>query len=143
MNSTWFFVILTTLSFGFFNIFIRAAGPKIGGVLGPLVVEGFAGAVLLIFFFWRKFYGSVETATFLGVAFSMAAGFCAAAGSIGFFIVFSRGGELCMAGSFVLIGSTLLTILGGFILFKEPINAYRLVGIILGLISLYLLRMNS
>lgn len=142
MNSTWVFVLLTTLFFGFFNIFIRAAGPRIGGVLGPLVVEGFAAAVLLLFFLWRKFNGSVESATGLGVAFSMAAGFCAAAGSIGFFIVFSRGGQLSVAGSFVLIGSTLLTILGGFILFKEPINSYRVVGLVLGLISLYLLRMD-
>jgi drug/metabolite transporter (DMT)-like permease len=143
MNSTWLFVLLTTVSFGFFNIFIRAAGPKIGGILGPLVVEGFAAAVLLAFFLWRRLNGSPEAATSLGVAYSMAAGFCAAAGSIGFFIVFSRGGMLSVAGSFVLIGSTLLTILGGFILFKEPINTYRVVGIILGLISLYLLRVDG
>jgi drug/metabolite transporter (DMT)-like permease len=142
MNTTWFFVLLTTISFGFFNIFIRAAGPKIGGILGPLVVEGFAAAVLLVFFIWLKLKGSVESVTSLGVVYSMAAGFCAAAGSIGFFIVFSRGGRLSSAGSFVLIGSTLLTILGGFILFKEPINAYRVVGIVLGLISLYLLRVE-
>ncbi len=49
---------------------------------------------------------------------------------------------LSAAGSFVLIGSTLLSILAGFILFKEPVNAYRVVGIILGLISLYLLRVD-
>jgi drug/metabolite transporter (DMT)-like permease len=142
MGSTWFFVLFTTLSFGFFNIFIRAAGPKIGGVLGPLVVEGFAAAVLLAFFLWRRLNGSVESASSLGVVYSMAAGFCAAAGSIGFFIVFSRGGMLSAAGSFVLIGSTLLTILAGFIFFKEPINGYRVVGIALGLLSLYLLRME-
>ncbi len=142
MNSTWFFVFLTTLFFGFFNIFIRAAGPKIGAVLGPLVVEGFAAAALLVFFLWRRLNGSVETATLLGVGYSMAAGFCAAAGSIGFFIDFSRGGMLSAAGSFVLIGSTLLTILGGFIFFKEPVNSYRVVGILLGLISLYLLRLD-
>lgn len=139
MNSTWVFVLLTTVSFGFFNIFIRAAGPRIGGILGPLVVEGFATAVLLAFFIWLKLRGSAESVTSLGLAYSMAAGFCAAAGSIGFFIVFSRGGQLSAAGSFVLIGSTLLTILGGFILFKEPVNASRLVGILLGLVSLYLL----
>lgn len=142
MTSPWFFVLLTTFFFGFFNIFIRAAGPKIGGLLGPLVVEGFAAAVLLAFFLWQRWNGSLETATFWGVVFSIAAGFCAAAGSIGFFIVFSRGGMLTAAGSFVLIGSTLLTILGGFIFFKEPVNAYRVVGILLGLISLYLLRVN-
>jgi drug/metabolite transporter (DMT)-like permease len=142
MGSTWIFVLMTTLCFGLFNIFIRAAGPKIGGVLGPLVVEGFAGAVLLAFFLWRRLNGSVEALTSLGVIYSMAAGLSAAAGSIGFFIVFSRGGMLSAAGSFVLIGSTLLTILGGFILFKEPINTYRVVGIILGLISLYLLRVD-
>jgi drug/metabolite transporter (DMT)-like permease len=142
MTSQWFFVLLTTLFFGLFNIFIRAAGPKIGGVLGPLLVEGFAAAILLLFFLWRRWNGSVEPVTFSGVAFSMAAGFCAAAGSIGFFTVFSRGGQLSAAGSFVLVGSTLLTILGGFILFKEPINTYRVVGIILGLISLFLLRID-
>lgn len=142
MSSTWVFVLFTTLFFGFFNIFIRAAGPRIGGVLGPLVVEGFAAGILLVFFLWRRYHGSLESATSLGVAFSMAAGFCAAAGSIGFFLVFSRGGMLSAAGSFVLIGSTLLTILGGFILFKEPINACRVVGILLGLISLYLLRVE-
>ncbi len=142
MNSQWAFVLLTTLSFGFFNIFIRAAGPKIGGILGPLFVEGFAAAVLLLFFLWRKWNGSVEPVTSLGAAYSMAAGFCAAAGSIGFFVVFSKGGMLSAAGSFVLIGSTMLTILGGFVLFKEPVNAYRAVGILLGLVSLYLLRMD-
>jgi len=142
MNSPWFFVLLTTIFFGFFNIFIRAAGPRIGGLLGPLVVEGFAAGILLVYFLWRKFNGSVESVTSLGLVFSMAAGFCAAAGSIGFFIVFSRGGMLSAAGSFVLIGSTLLTILGGFVIFKEPVNAYRVVGILLGLISLYLLRLD-
>ena len=142
MNSPWFFVLLTTIFFGFFNIFIRAAGPRIGGLLGPLVVEGFAAGILLVYFLWRKFNGSVESVTSLGLVFSMAAGFCAAAGSIGFFIVFSRGGMLSAAGSFVLIGSTLLTILGGFVIFKEPVNAYRVVGILLGLISLYLLRLE-
>ena len=142
MNSPWFFVLLTTIFFGFFNIFIRAAGPRIGGLLGPLVVEGFAAGILLVYFLWRRFNGSVEPVTSSGLVFSMAAGFCAAAGSIGFFIVFSSGGMLSAAGSFVLIGSTLLTILGGFILFKEPINAYRVVGILLGLISLYLLRVE-
>jgi drug/metabolite transporter (DMT)-like permease len=139
MNSQWFFVLLTTFFFGFFNIFIRAAGPKIGGVLGPLLLEGFAAVLLLVFFIWRKINGSPETLTLPGVAYSLAAGFCAAAGSIGFFIVFSRGGMLTAVGSFVLVGSALLTILGGFILFKEPMNLYRIVGIALGLMSLYLL----
>ncbi len=142
MNSQWVFISLTTIFYGLFNIFTRAAGPKIGGILGPLLLEGFATALLLMFFLWRRFNGSVESATSLGVAFSMAAGFCAAAGSVAFFIVFSRGGQLSVAGSFVLIGSTLLTILGGFFFFKEPLSSTRAAGILLGLISLFLLRME-
>lgn len=142
MNSQWVFISLTTVFYGFFNIFIRAAGPKIGGILGPLLLEGFAMAILLIFFIWRKFNGSVESATSPGIVFSLAAGFCAAAGSVGFFMVFSKGAQLSVAGSFILIGSTMLTILGGFVLFKEPISASRFAGILLGLISLFLLRMD-
>jgi drug/metabolite transporter (DMT)-like permease len=142
MSSPWFFALLTTLFFGFYNIFTKAAGPKIGGVLGPLLLESFAAVILLVFFLWRRSNGSVESSTLPGVAYSLAGGFCAAAGSICFFMVFSRGGLLSAAGSFVLIGSALLTIVGGFILFKEPLNAYRLAGIILGLISLFLLKME-
>jgi len=142
MNSQWFYVLLTTVFFGLFNIFIRAAGPKIGGILGPLLLEGSAAVMLLVFFLWRKSNGAVEAVTSQGVAFSIAAGFCAAAGSIGYFIVFSRGGALSAAGAFILIGSTLLAILAGLILFKEPINTYRVLGLILGLISLYLLRVD-
>lgn len=138
MGSQWLFVLWTTLFFGFFNIFTRAAGPKIGGVLGPLLLEGFAAGLLLVFFLWRKWNGSLESATSLGVIYSLAAGFCAAAGSIGFFMVFSRGGTLSVAGSFILVGSALLTLLGGLILFKEPVNAARAAGILLGLISLFL-----
>jgi drug/metabolite transporter (DMT)-like permease len=142
MTSQWGFIYLTTIFFALFNIFTRAAGPKIGGVLGPLLLEGFAGILLLMFFLWRRWNGSVELATYRGVAFSLAAGFCAAAGSVAFFVVFSKGGQLSVAGSFVLIGSTFLTILCGFIVFKEPINAARVAGILLGLLSLFLLRMD-
>ena len=142
MYSQWVLISLTTLFYGLFNIFTRAAGPKIGGILGPLLLEGFATALLLVFFLWRKFNGSVELSTSPGVAFSLAAGFCAAARNGRPFHRLLKGGTAFVGGSFVLIGSTVLTILGGLILFKEPIGSYRAVGLILGVISLFLLRME-
>jgi len=142
MASQWVFITLTTVFYGLFNIFTRAAGPKIGNILGPLLLEGFAALILLLFFLGRRWNGSIETATWSGVGFSLAAGFCAAAASLALFVVFSRGGELSLAGSFIMIGSTLLTVLCGFILFKEPLTAHRVAGIVLGLISLFLLKME-
>ncbi len=142
MGSPWGLVYLTAFFFGLYNIFTRAAGPKIGGLLGPLLLEGFAALVILAFFLWRKYQGAVETVTTMGVVYSLAAGLSAAAGSIVFFLVFSRGGQLSLAGSSILVGSALLTVAGGFLFFREPLTLTRFIGIAFGLISLYLLRLE-
>jgi transporter family protein len=141
--SSWSLIAIAAVLYGLHNVFTRAAGPRIDETLGALLLEGFAALIILGFTLYKRWQGGLGLVTREGVLWSLAAGLCVGLGTLAFFALFSRGGELSVAGPSVLVGGSLFMVLGGILLFGEAVSALRLLGIVLGLISLFLLRYKS
>lgn len=72
--------------------------------------------------------------------FSVFAGICVGVGTVLYFVIFSRGGELSIAGPLVLVGGVLLMAVAGIVFFKEKVSFIKMAGIVLGVISLWMLK---
>ena len=140
MLNSWSLIALAAVFYGLHNIFTRAAGPQIDETVGSLLLEGFAALIILGFYLYKRAQGAVGPVSREGVLWSLAAGVCVGLGTLAFFALFARGGELSLAGPLVLVGGSLLMVLGGIFIFGEAVSGLRLLGIGLGLVSLFLLR---
>lgn len=141
MTIPWLLVIAAVF-YGLHNVFTRAAGPRIDETLGALLLEGYAAAVILGFYLWRRWSGHGGPVTRAGILYSLAGGACVGIGTLAYFAIFTRGGQLSQAGPIMLVGGTVVMTVAGIIIFGEPLTFVRSVGILLALISLALLRLN-
>jgi uncharacterized membrane protein len=139
MSIPWLLAVAAVF-YGLHNVFTRAAGPRIDETLGALLLEGFAAAIILVFYLWRRWSGFGGPVTRAGVLYSLAGGACVGIGTLAYFAIFTRGGQLSQAGPFMLVGGTVVMTIAGIVLFGETLTVARGAGILLALISLALLR---
>ena len=134
--------LFAALFFGFYNVFTKLAAGKITDQLGALVLE--TSAILLILGY-ILFLGIKGTNSFKfsseGIIFSALGGICAAVVTVLYFVIFRTGGDLSVAGPLILVGGMLTMALVGTIFLKEGITLLKVLGIISGLLSLYLLNL--
>ena len=104
------------------------------------MVEGTAALTILLYLAWQRFGGKWnQTASALGVWYSVLTGMCVGAGTIMFFLLFQKGGPLS-AVPMVLAGGAALMAIVGILLFKEPASWSRLVGVVFSVVGLFLLK---
>src|SRR5207237_10816152 len=80
-----------------------------------------------------------QSASALGIWYSVITGICVGVGTVFFFLLFQKGGPLS-AVPMVLAGGAALVAVAGILFFKEVASWPRFLGIILALAGLLLLR---
>ncbi len=129
--------LLTAVAYGLFNVFASRAGGKIGDALGAGLLEGTAALVIGIFALATR---ASTQATAAGVRFSVLAGVFAGIGTLAYVSMFRRGGALAFAGPIAFCGSMVVMVAVGVLVFHEPLSAKRAAGLLLGLLSIALLK---
>lgn len=137
----WFIAALVAaLAYGLHNIFTKIAAGHISDALGGFLLEITAAICILLYIFFLVAADEKFSFTSRGVMFSIFAGVCVGIGTVLYFVIFSRGGELSIAGPLVLVGGVLLMAVAGIVFFKEEVSFIKVSGIVLGLISLWMLK---
>lgn len=137
----WFVAALVAaLAYGLHNIFTKIAAGHISDSLGAFLLEITAAICILFYIFFLVATDAKFSFTSRGIIFSVFAGVCVGLGTVLYFVIFSRGGELSTAGPLVLVGGVLLMAVAGIVFFKEEVSFIKLTGIVLGLISLWMLK---
>lgn len=137
----WFIAALVAaLAYGLHNIFTKTAAGNISDSLGGFLLEITASLCILAYIIFLLITHERFSFTSRGIIFSMLAGVCVGLGTVLYFYIFSHGGELSIAGPLVLVGGVLLMAVAGIVIFKEDVSFIKIVGIILGIISLYMLK---
>ncbi|MDP2908023.1 MAG: EamA family transporter [Nanoarchaeota archaeon] len=137
----WFIAALVAaLAYGLHNIFTKIAAGHISDALGAFLLEITASVCILLYIFFLITTNEKFSFSSRGVIFSIVAGICVGVGTVLYFYIFSHGGELSIAGPLVLVGGVLLMAVAGIIFFKEKVSLIKIVGITLGIISLWMLK---
>ncbi|MDP2909357.1 MAG: hypothetical protein Q8N77_06140 [Nanoarchaeota archaeon] len=137
----WFIAALVAaLAYGLHNIFTKIAAGHISDSLGGFLLEITAATCILLYIFFLIATDEKFSFTSRGVIFSILAGICVGIGTVLYFVIFSRGGELSIAGPMVLVGGVLLMAVAGIVFFKEHVSFLKLAGLVLGVVSLWMLK---
>lgn len=140
MNQWFSYAVGAAVLYGAHQIFTKLAAAKISDGLGGFTVEATAALTILAYLTWLRFGGTWnQTASGVGVFWSVLTGICVGVGTILFFILFQKGGPLS-AVPMILAGGAALMAMAGLVFFKEPASLPRLAGILLAIGGLYLLR---
>lgn len=127
------YVVLATISEGLWAVFHKLAAPHITQVFGAIVIS--LTAVVFGGFFFLVNYKNIQLFTDVkGIVFVVLAGI--AAFGIDFFILqaFSRGMALTVGGPIIIVGSTFMIVVIGFML-GESISFLKIFCISLMLIG--------
>ena len=142
---TWFwYAILAALLYGLHQVFTKLAADQIGDGLGGFVVEATAALTIALYLIYLRFFGGKwdQASSGRGLFFSVLTGLCVGAGTVMFFLLFQKGGPLSTV-PMVLAGGAAIMALVGVLFFKEPPTLYRVLGIALSLVGLFLLRYSA
>lgn len=129
--------LVTALAYGLFNVFASRAGGRIGDAWGAGILEGSAALSIVVYAAVTR---AAPEATPEGVRWSVLAGIFAGVGTLAYIAMFRKGGGLTGAGPVAFCGSMVVMVLVGVTFFKEPLSARRAAGIVLGILSVALLR---
>jgi bacterial/archaeal transporter family protein len=142
--AAWFwYAIFAALLYGLHQVFTKLASDHIGDGLGGFVVEATAALTIAFYLIYLRFFNKWDQAsTGRGVFFSVLTGLCVGTGTVMFFLLFQKGGPLS-AVPMVLAGGAALMALVGILFFKESPTLFRVLGIVLSLVGLFLLRYST
>jgi drug/metabolite transporter (DMT)-like permease len=142
MSLNWFiFASLAVLGSLIYNLSVKVAGHHINPFIFTvaLTLVGLIGHLACLAFY--KFYlgeGVSLQMDKTGLWLAVAAGLGIVIIDLGYFFAVREGGLMASTGFWV-VGSLVITTVASYFLFKEGITATKLMGIVLGAISLFLL----
>ena len=140
MSEWLWYAIAAAVLYGLHQVFTKLASAHIGEGVGGFVVEASAALIIALYLVYLNFFGeSKQPVTGRGVFYSVITGFCVGAGTVAFFLLFQKGGQLS-AVPMVLAGGAALMAVAGILFFREPVTLMRVSGIVLSLLGLFLLR---
>jgi len=139
---TWlFYAIGAAILYAAHQIFTKMAADRISDGLGGFIVEAAAAATILIYLAGLRLSGKWnQTFTAAGASYAVLTGVCVGIGTIFFFLLFQKGGPLLSVPMILAVGAALMSI-AGILFFKEPISWPRLLGVVLSIVSLFLVRL--
>ena len=125
-----FFALIAGVAMAVYTIFMRLAAAGVHPALGAMVVTGVAFLVNLAIVLILYTRGATFTASTASVALLAVVG--AAAASADFFTLSAYGAGLRVTSSFVIAGTTtVLVLLVGFVVLREPFSWTKLAAIAL------------
>lgn len=137
----WFFYAVgAAVLYGLHQVFTKLASRSIGDGLGGFVVEVTAAITIGIYLLYLRFGGKWDqVADSTGIFYSVLTGLCVGVGTLFFFLLFQKGGQLSAVPMVLAGGAALMAIIGIFV-FKEPLTVKHTLGIGFSIAGLYLLK---
>jgi drug/metabolite transporter (DMT)-like permease len=141
MIQPWiFFSILSALAYFAHDLVLKQVSSKVDSVLASTILNLSAFSSLFLYSIfvqantWRKFpWVSIESGLIFG------AGICLAMASVFFVNIFSNGGYLSLAIPLVYVLIIFLGVLFGIILYKEALNLWQYLGVLLIMVGIVLI----
>jgi len=133
MTSTILFALLAGVAAATYTIFLRLASVGIHPALGATIVTGVAFLVSGSVTMWLKLTGQPVTFSREHALLLVVVGIAAA--GVDFFSILAYSSGLRVTSSFIIGGvSTMLLLLVGFLILREPVSATKLlaIGLIVG-----------
>jgi transporter family protein len=139
--TTWYwYAIGAAALYGLHQIFTKLAAKSIGDGVGGFIVEATAALAILVYLGYLRISGQWnQSVSSEGVIYSILTGICVGGGTILFFLLFQKGGPLSAVPA-ILAGGAALMAVAGFLIFKEPVQPMKVLGIVLSITGLFLLR---
>ena len=140
MTMWYWYAVGAAVLYGLHQIFTKLAAKNIGDGLGGFIVEATAALAILAYLGYLRISGQWnQSINGEGVFYSVLTGICVGAGTILFFLLFQKGGPLSAVPA-ILAGGAALMAVAGFLIFKEPVQPMKVLGIMLSITGLFLLR---
>jgi uncharacterized membrane protein len=139
MDIALLFAILAGVSSASYNIFQKFGSTIINPALGAMIISAVAFSVNSLVLFFMKARGQEIIFTTRGLILLIFAGLSAAGIDLFYLLAYSKG--LKISSTFIMVGiQTLLILLIGFLILKEPINLGRIIALILIISGILLLQ---
>lgn len=140
LNMEWLiFGILSAVSFGFYNFFTKLASDKFSFSIVLMLTSGVAFLVAIITTIILKFNGSSLVFSKNYLTFPILAGLFTGFAEIFYILMFSKNAPLSIGNPLVVGGTVAVAVILGVLILREPINIFKIVGIILTIIGLIFL----
>lgn len=107
--------------------------------LAPLILNSTVALIVGGYMSYVFFSNDKISITSKGIVIVALAGLCAAIGNLSNFKAFQLGGNASVVIPFVAIGSALIPALLGVLILKEQVSGAKVLGVVLGLVSIYLM----
>jgi uncharacterized membrane protein len=130
--------MLTTVTWGIYDVFFKVLEKEINYFLGLMIIAVSQLLIALPFVIYYHQSANLHSST-RGYVISAIMGILLGLGTIFFFYSFRHGAATSVAVPAYSIGVLLIGALAGIFFFKEPASLKLIMGIILGIISIFLL----
>lgn len=136
-----FFMALTVLGSVGYNVAVKSAGEQVNVFVFTvtLTAVAFVGHLVAFLIYKYNFHGGEKLEiNSMGIWMAVLAGISVVIIDLGFFLSVKSGGMVVSQAVWT-IGSLLFVVIVGLYFFKEGLDLYKLIGVILGVVSLGLL----
>lgn len=133
------FAILAASSFGFYNFFIKLSADKLSPTIALMFIAGTSFLVATITTIVLKLSGQELSFSKEVIYLPILAGVFTGIVEIFYLFMFTKNAPLNIGAPFVIGLTSLVSVLLGLIILREPLNATKIVGVCLTIIGLVLL----
>lgn len=123
-----------------FNLLVKFSSKELDPMLGALILSVVAAVPILIYAAF-KFLDKIEWSKVStnGIALASLGGILAGLATIFYFQTYSKGGTLSVTLPLIMVGNIAIIAIIGVFVFKEELTLLRIIGLGLGLLSVYFL----
>ena len=133
------YAILAATSFGFYNFFTKLSASKISPTIALMFIAGTSFIVASIATIVFKMTGQNLVLSKNAIILPIMAGLFTGMAEILYLFMFSKNATLSIGTPLVVGGTTVVAVILGVLLIKEPLNITKLAGIVATIVGLVLL----
>lgn len=133
------YAVMAASTYGFYNFFLKLSSDKLNPAVANIFIAGTSCLIAIIATIYLKLNGQDLSITKETVKFPIMAGLFAGVAEIFYLTAFSKNIPLSIGNPLIVGGTTLIAVLLGLMILKEPVNLAKIMGIILTLAGLVVL----
>jgi uncharacterized membrane protein len=131
--------VITAVFYSLFDFFVKKTAGRVEDGLASFIFNVVSAVVLAFYLLVGKYQGLKVFTTSEGLLYNILGGILIGLASITFIKVFSTGSNLSIGVAIVRIGTVVLAVLLGIIIFHEKLDGRQIFGLLLALIGIGLL----
>jgi len=133
------YAVLAASTYGFYNFFVKLSADKLNPVAANIFIAGVSCLIAVISAIYLKLNGHDLLITKESIKFPIIAGLFAGVAEISYLLMYSKNTPITLGNPLVVGGTTIIAVILGIIVLKEPMGVTRIAGIVFSLIGLVLL----